>query len=612
VRIVVGALDEADAEALFLSRARAAHPEFSPGQGEEIRNLVRFLDGHPLALELAAERATTMNAAEIHRGFMLTQSLQAGSMTPPRIVDSALIWAWEVLSDVERRALACFSTFRGGFTLAAAEAILPLPPGAPWVGILIHSLCEHGLIEIGTSYRGSERTRYHLLDSVLDFASARLMESPAQQEQIRRAHLKFYAGLGRHEVLGSSFSFAAPALHTRLVEEQGNLRLALEAGLALEEPDLATYAALALGTLYSSSGPFQLGCELLRSVLAANPSDPELKAAAWSKLAKLLTWRSQVEAKEAIAQARRAAKASGNPSVLADVVLADAMGCIERGDNESAETAALEGLALCEKNKLLLLELVALNCLCIIYRKRSDFQRALEVGKRGLEAAERAREFGRHAVLSNSLACVELQLGNPDRAAPLFEKSLSYQEKNHETHALAHTVGNLALVYLMQGNYDGARKFYQRSWETHHSIGQQKGETLAEGNLGLAELEAGELERAILLLRGAVARAEEFKLSSADGAFRSGLGEELGRLGDFEGARESFQIAQELLEASADPGELALLQARRGLVALSEKKTGAAQTLMKQAEREAKRLCLSPVSDLGRALLRLRVAFALS
>ena len=103
-------------------------PGFEPDAAELalVAEIVRRLDGLPLAIELAAARLHTHDVAEVAAGldhrFTL---LSAGARTATRhgSLGAAVAWSYELLDDDLRRTFVDLAVFAGPFDAAAAAAI---------------------------------------------------------------------------------------------------------------------------------------------------------------------------------------------------------------------------------------------------------------------------------------------------------------------------------------------------------------------------------------------------------------------------------------------------------------------------------------------------------
>lgn len=139
------------AVALFVARARAADPlfELAPGNVTSVVEICRRLEGLPLALELAAARVATIGVNAL--AAALGHALDGGPDTPPRApspggaavsmppgpaggqlgVQRALAWSHALLDAPAKRVFRRLGVFAGGFTLAAAQAVVGDADDAP-------------------------------------------------------------------------------------------------------------------------------------------------------------------------------------------------------------------------------------------------------------------------------------------------------------------------------------------------------------------------------------------------------------------------------------------------------------------------------------------------
>ena len=118
------------AVALFVARAQAADPHFAPDQqtAAVIAAICRRLDGIPLALELAAARASTLGmqhlASRLDDCFSLLTEGRRTALRRHQTLQATLDWSYELLSESERMVLRWLSIFAGGFTLAGASSVI--------------------------------------------------------------------------------------------------------------------------------------------------------------------------------------------------------------------------------------------------------------------------------------------------------------------------------------------------------------------------------------------------------------------------------------------------------------------------------------------------------
>ncbi|MBH5338378.1 winged helix-turn-helix domain-containing protein [Streptomyces pactum] len=184
---------------LFLGRARAARPGFTPDASAmaAVGEVVRRLDGLPLALELAAARLGSMGAEQIARRlddrFRLLSTGNRSAQPRQRTLHAVIEWSWELLTGPERtlaRRMAVFPAPAGAESVEAvcADASLPAEDVLPVLG----SLVDKSLVErAGDGYR--------MLETIRAFAAERLLRA-GEREAVRDRLVRHFAGLAReHE-----------------------------------------------------------------------------------------------------------------------------------------------------------------------------------------------------------------------------------------------------------------------------------------------------------------------------------------------------------------------------------------------------------------------------
>ena len=178
--------EDSPAVRLFVERARAAVAEFAPGEGElaTIQEIVRRLDGLPLAIELAAARLYTHDLAEVAAGLDRRFALlSAGHRTSTRhaSLGAAVSWSFDVLDNRLQEVFAALSVFAGPFTAADAAVVCDVEAGE--VTAPLGELCERSLVT-----RTPDR-RYALLETLRAFGAERLAATGrAELVGARHAH----------------------------------------------------------------------------------------------------------------------------------------------------------------------------------------------------------------------------------------------------------------------------------------------------------------------------------------------------------------------------------------------------------------------------------------
>jgi predicted ATPase/DNA-binding CsgD family transcriptional regulator len=204
LRISEGALTEAldgGAIALFLERAREAASSFepaTPGVREAVKRICTWLDGMPLAIELAAARVPVLGVAQIAQrlerdsGFLRHSSRRAPARH--RTLPETLDWSHRMLEPAEQSLFRRLGSFRGSFSLTAAEAVCEDGSlAADDVLDLLGLLVDRSLVQV---VEHGEEVRYTLLAVVRQYAARKLDES-GEAPEIRRRHSRFYYDLAQ-------------------------------------------------------------------------------------------------------------------------------------------------------------------------------------------------------------------------------------------------------------------------------------------------------------------------------------------------------------------------------------------------------------------------------
>lgn len=173
---------------LFVERSGTDPPR--DGAADTVAELVRRLDGLPLAIEQAAGRAAVLGAGplleRLERGLDLVSGTGGGRQES---LGSMLDFSWELLEPDTARLLESLSVFGGEFDLDAAETMAP--EGGTRADVRVAELVDCSMLVL---HRDSAGTRYRLLETVRSHAAAKL-EAAHRTEAARIAHARWAAAL---------------------------------------------------------------------------------------------------------------------------------------------------------------------------------------------------------------------------------------------------------------------------------------------------------------------------------------------------------------------------------------------------------------------------------
>ncbi len=193
-----GKLMASGAVQLFVARVAGSLPGFAlaPQQQQAVAEICRALDGLPLALELAAARVPLLGVHGIaalllgHDDDPRLQLLTQGARTAhtrQRTLRDALQWSHDLLDDRQRRVFRRLGVFRGGFTLAAAQAVCGDSTLDEWAVLdAVQALVEKSLVTAPA--QPGATPRFKLLESLRSFALERLADA-GETDATRRRHL---------------------------------------------------------------------------------------------------------------------------------------------------------------------------------------------------------------------------------------------------------------------------------------------------------------------------------------------------------------------------------------------------------------------------------------
>jgi predicted ATPase/DNA-binding winged helix-turn-helix (wHTH) protein len=183
---------------LFIERARAADPHFSPDRRlmATIATICRRLDGIPLAIELAAARIATLGAEALDGPFDRVFHLLAGGRrtAPPRhqSLRATLDRSYGLLVERERIILRRLAIFPGEFTLEMATAIIADPDiAAPEVVIGLADLVSKSLVGLKAN---NDVVHYALLNTTRAYVLEKLSES-GERELLAGRHAEYCRNL---------------------------------------------------------------------------------------------------------------------------------------------------------------------------------------------------------------------------------------------------------------------------------------------------------------------------------------------------------------------------------------------------------------------------------
>ena len=191
---------QSESVALFLARARAAHPDFTTTALNIpiVAEICRQLDGLPLAIELAAARSRLLTPQALlqrlrPQGARRLALLTGGPRTLParqQTLRNTIAWSHDLLTTSEQVLFRRLAVFAGGWTVEAAEAICTAE-GAHLLNVFdgLASLGDKSLLRVGATPNGEPR--FSVLETIREYAMEQLVAS-GEAAMLRERHAHYY------------------------------------------------------------------------------------------------------------------------------------------------------------------------------------------------------------------------------------------------------------------------------------------------------------------------------------------------------------------------------------------------------------------------------------
>jgi predicted ATPase/DNA-binding CsgD family transcriptional regulator len=288
-QVTLGSVAACESVRLFAERATAIAPGFAVDErnAAAVAQIVRRLDGLPLAIELAAARVKLLPPQAIWGRLEHSLRLLTGGSRdlPPRqrTLRATIEWSYDLLGEQARGLLAACSVFRGGVPLDVIESVCAEAHAGMAVLDGLQELVDHSLLR---QLPVPGPPRYLMLETIREFAAERLAGTPAAA-RVRGAHADAFlalaepagrplAGQGEREWL------------ERLAVEHDNIRAAID-WYHQQDPPAALRLAASMSWFWALHGHYTEGRQRLRQLLGLVSGEntvrvQALNGAAWLAL----------------------------------------------------------------------------------------------------------------------------------------------------------------------------------------------------------------------------------------------------------------------------------------------------------------------------------------
>ena len=601
--LALAPLPPAEAVALFVQRAASAKHDFKPSAEDRaaIDPLVKLLECLPLAIELAAARVRVMPPrtllSRMSERFKLLSST-GGRRDRQATLRSTFDWSWDLLSLLDKTALAQLSVFEGGFTMESAEAVLDLSgyADAPWTIDTVQSLLDKSFA------RRVSEARFDMLVSVKEYAAEHLRtegrfpgSSPAALTAAEARHSAYFATLGeKRAVEGACVEIDNLVAACRRAAARG---AAEETAGALQ----GAWAALRL------RGPFRVGVELA-SIVSGTPG---LGAAAraiveWVAgdalyaLGGVAEARTHLEA--ALALAREARDTRCEARVLAN--LADLR--TRDGHEEEARAFHTQALALARGLGDPELECMVLNGLGTLEEHLGRLEESRAHWEAALALARNMRDRRWEGGLLGNLGSLHVSEGRLDEARAHFEAGLVVARECGDRKFEGNALCNLGLLHQLLGKMEEAGMELEAALVVARQIGHVRLECVVLCNQGIVYDALGRPAEARIRYEAALFVARGLGDRRSEGQVLGYLGLLHARQTRFDQATTCLDTGEALLRAMSDRLSLGMLLCGRAEAAHLADDLDTVKGALAEAESLATATGAGPESELGLALARVR------
>ena len=489
---------------LFLQRAKRVSRSLhlTPVNLRAIAEVCRYLDGLPLAIELAAARVRLLPPqallAHLKHGLQVVGDVALTLHERQQTLYNTLKWSYELLSSEEQCLFRRLSVFSGGWTLDAAEAIWRVGQETEGRQLStfdgVAALLDKSLL-LQVEQEGEE-PRLQMLVTVRVYGQECLQAS-GENKLIRYTHAQYYLALAEEaepHLKGAEKSVWLVSLE----REQENLRAALEWSMTSEEAELALRICGALGEFWSRRGNRSEGRSWLKAALALQGADAHHVARAKALYAAgYLAWdhndlseanlllRESVAFYRALGDDQGFARSLGTLGVLLQ----------QQGHLVEGRTLVEESLALHRKLGSNWEIANLLQNLSYVAWWQGDLTRAAALAEESLILARGVGDKFLIAMALHIIGYVAWRQGDLVRASTLVQESLVIFRELGDKSGIAGSLDTKGSIALAQHDLEQASACYQEGF----AVARQLGDYIGWYPVGLARVASakGHLNRAV-------------------------------------------------------------------------------------------------------------------
>ncbi|MDX1687682.1 MAG: tetratricopeptide repeat protein [Candidatus Promineifilaceae bacterium] len=495
---------------LFVERAQAAMPSFTltVDNAREVSEIVRRLDGLPLAIELAAARVKLLPPRALLERLSL-KLLSGGARDLParqQTIRSAIDWSYSLLDPQMQTLFSRLGVFAGDFTLQTAEAVCN-PDGVLDIISGIETLLDNSLLR-REPVPPNQPPRFGMLQVSREYALERLAQedAPGEEKELRRRHALYFADVAARA--GEKiYSGESETWLDRLEADYHNFRAALDWFWDRpQEVEAGWQVIIDLNWLWYRRGYLNEARQRYEQALeAAAPigRDP-LRANLLVHAGVIAMWQSDYPAAARLMdQGLAVLRDVGDPHQLVTALFTRGVLAVNQGDAETALSTLNEVrdlLQAAEQEWFLAMTLLHLGNVAL---GRGDVPTA---SARMDEALTLSTYIGSRWIAAsaiNNFGEIARYQGAYDRAEEHYLESRDLFQSVDSSADAARAAHSLAYVALSRGKTSEARALFEEGLSLHRQLGIERGVVECLAGLGavLAAQSEGEAATAVPAVR---------------------------------------------------------------------------------------------------------------
>ncbi|MHC4839500.1 MAG: adenylate/guanylate cyclase domain-containing protein [Planctomycetota bacterium] len=492
---IMGHIAKYDSVCLFLERARAAKHSFAldASNAFDIAGLCIGLEGHPLAIELAAARVRVMPPAKIlknlSRRFDLLKSSRRDLTPRQQTLRGAIEWSYELLDEHELSTLRQLTVFEGSLSLEAAEVVVEVDDAAPMVMDIVQSLRDKSFLR---TMETPHDVRFGMFTAIREYV---LEKESALDNELKSRHAEWVTDT----VAEWSDAMQSDAINEaldRLEIELANVRAAFAQLIETKDFDKAALLAVQYSEVLRLRGPGARRVPMLTEAWESSGAcESNLRSRVAFTLSRALQDSgSRERANEFAQQAIELAEKPREKARAKTRVLGLAM---VSGRRDKIEELADDAVRIADesddetvKSETRLAKIIAL-------KRLGKFDEAIEACERALEIEQQSGAVSFMAKIQCEKAMLLYKKGKYEEALTTFDKADEVFDAYNDQPGKAINLANRANLLTAMMRHEDALETTNQAIEIDRTLGNRTGLAIGLVNRAMTFEQLGRWEESL-------------------------------------------------------------------------------------------------------------------